>query len=195
LRYHNCEFYNKPIEERYIRMKTVLSLILVILVTMGCSGGRAKTRSDVTILEIGKEDRSYAEFANKGFRGLEEFRCSTEQVPSADAFPLGHFIEGVVTDRGVSRILFDFALDKPYDKVILRLCREGSETTVVTVDEETEYQVTSEMLGSRDGNHFGVYDLLVGPLETGRHTIVLSVLDDGKSTGGYAWDALKLLVR
>ena len=134
-------------------------------------------------------------FANKGFRDLDEFRCSTEQVTSADAFPLGHFIEGVVTDRGVSRVLFDLTLDKAYDKVVLRLSREGSETTVVTVDEKTKYQVTSEMLGSKDGNQFGVYDLLIGPLMAGKHTITLTVLDDGKSIGGYAWDALKLLVR
>jgi hypothetical protein len=182
-------------KERGRRMKTVLLLFLIVLATMGCSGGRAKTRGDLALLEIGKEDGSYAEFANKGFRDLDEFRCSTEQVTSADAFPLGHFIEGVVTDRGVSRVLFDLTLDKAYDKVVLRLSREGSETTVVTVDEKTKYQVTSEMLGSKDGNQFGVYDLLIGPLMAGRHTITLTVLDDGKSIGGYAWDALKLLVR
>jgi hypothetical protein len=176
-------------------MKTVLMLFLVILATMGCSRGRARTRGDHAILEIGKEDGSYAEFANKGFRDLDEFRCSTEQVPSADAFPLGHFIKGVVTDRGVSQVFFDISLDKAYDRVVLRLSREGSETTVVTVDEKTEYQVTSEMLGSKDGNYFGVYDLLIGPLMAGSHTITLTVLDDGKRIGGYAWDAIKFLVR
>jgi hypothetical protein len=116
-------------------------------------------------------------------------------VLNAETFPFGHFIEGVITDRGVSRVIIDVTFDEVYDRVVLRLAREGSETTIVTVDEKTEYQVTAEMLGSRDGNHFGVYDLLVGPLEKGGHTIVLTVLDDGKSTGGYAWDALKILVR
>lgn len=159
------------------------------------SSGRGETRGELAILEIGKEDGGYAEFANNRFRDLDEFCCTTEQVPSADACPLGHFVEGVVTDRGVSRVVFDLTFDKACDRVVLRLAREGSETTVVTVDEQTEYQVTAEMPGSRDGNHFGVYDLQVGPLETGRHTIVLTVLDDGKSIGGYAWDALHLLVR
>jgi len=173
----------------------VLSLLLCILPTTVWSGGRVETGGELPILEIGQEDGSYVEFANKGFRDLDEFHCSTEQITSADTFPLGHFIFGVVTDRGVSRVVFDLTFDEAYDRVVLRLSREGSETTVVTVDEKTEYQVTAEMLGSRDGNHFGVYDLLVGPLEKGKHTIVLTVLDDGKSAGHYAWDALKLLVR
>jgi len=177
------------------RMKMVLSLLLCILPMMVWSGGRGDTHGELLILEIGQEDGSYVEFANKGFRDLDEFHCSTEQITSADTFPLGHFILGVVTDRGVSRVVFDLIFDEAYDRVVLRLAREGSETTVVTVDEKTEYQVTAEMLGSRDGNHFGVYDLLVGPLEKGKHTIVLTVLDDGKSAGHYAWDALKLLVR
>jgi hypothetical protein len=173
----------------------ILVLLLVILPTMVWSGGRGETRGELPILEIGQEDGSYAEFANKGFRDIDEFHCSMEQVPSADTFPLGHFIDGVVTDRGVSRVVFDLTFDEAYDRVVLRLAREGSETTIVTVDEKTEYQVTAEMLGSRDGNHFGVYDLIVSPLEKGEHTIVLTVLDDGKSAGHYAWDALKLLVR
>jgi hypothetical protein len=177
------------------RRKIVLSLLLVILPTMVWSGGWGETRGELPILEIGQEDGSSAEFAQKGFRDLDEFHCSTEQVLNAETFPFGHFIEGVVTDRGVSRVIIDVTFDEVYDRVVLRLAREGSETTIVTVDEKTEYQVTAEMLGSRDGNHFGVYDLLVGPLEKGGHTIVLTVLDDGRSTGGYAWDALKLLVR
>jgi len=175
------------------RRKIVLSLLLVILPTMVWSGGRGDTHGELLILEIGQEDGSSAEFAHKGFRDLDEFHCSTEQVLNADTFPFGHFIDGVVTDRGVSRVIIDLTCDEAYDRVVLRLAREGSETTIVTVDEKTEYQMTAEMLGSRDGNHFGVYDLLLGPLEKGGHTIVLTVLDDGKSTGGYAWDALSLI--
>jgi len=175
------------------RRKIVLWLLLVILPTMVWSGGRGDTHGELLVLEIGQEDGSSAEFAHKGFRDLDEFHCSTEQVLNADTFPFGHFIDGVVTDRGVSRVIIDLTCDEAYDRVVLRLAREGSETTIVTVDEKTEYQMTAEMLGSRDGNHFGVYDLLLGPLEKGGHTIVLTVLDDGKSTGGYAWDALSLI--
>ena len=178
-----------------IRQKVVPSLLLVILPTMVWSSGRGETRGEIALPEIGKEDGSYSEFASKGFRDVDEFHCITDQVLSAEDFPLGHFIEGVITDRGVSQVVIDFTLSKTYDRVVLRLAREGSETTVVTVDGRTDYQVTADMLGSRDGNHFGIYDLVVGSLEEGEHTIVLTVLDDGKGTGGYAWDALKLLVR
>jgi hypothetical protein len=92
-------------------------------------------------------------------------------------------------------VVIDFSLGRTYDGVVLRLAREGSETTVVTVDGTSDYHVTAEMLGSRDGNHLGACDLAVGPLEGGGHTIVLTVLDEGKGGGGYFCDALKLLVR
>ena len=77
--------------EKSRRRKMVLSLLLCILPTTVWSGGRA-------------------EFANRGFRDLDEFHCSTEQITSADTFPLEHFILGVVTDRGVSRVVFDLTL-------------------------------------------------------------------------------------
>jgi hypothetical protein len=195
LEYDPHMFYNEPIMKKRRTWETILSLLLVVLTTVVCNCGRGETGRELPILEIGKQDGSSAEFANKGFRDLDEFHCSTEKVPSADTFPLAHFVEGVVSDRGVSRVAFDLNFGEAYDRVVVRLAREGSETTVVAVDGKTEYQVTAKMLGSRDGNQFGVYDLQVGPLEKGGHTIVLTVLDDGKTTGGYAWDALKVLVR
>ena len=178
-----------------IGRKLVLSLLLVILPMIAWSSGRGERRGEIVLLEIGREDEDYSEFASRGFRDLEEFHCSTDQVLSAEEFLFAHFIEGVIADRGVSRVVIDFTLGQRYERVVLRLAREGSETTVVTVDEGTEFQVTADMLGSRDGNHFGAYDLVLGSLEEGEHTIVLTVLDEGKSGSGYVWDALKLLAR
>ena len=48
------------------------------------------------------------------------------------------------------------------------------------------------MLGSRDGFVVGVYDLKLGALKKGPHTIQLTVADDGKGNGRYSWDALTL---
>jgi hypothetical protein len=41
----------------------------------------------------------------------------------------------------------------------------------------------------------GVYDLQVGRLEKGRHSIELTVADDGKGNAAYQWDALSLIAR
>ena len=105
-----CVSNRKLMIEKSRRRKMVLSLLLCILPTTVWSGGRVETGGELPILEIGQEDGSYIEFANRGFRDLDEFHCSTEQITSADTFPLGHFILGVVTDRGVSRVVFDLTL-------------------------------------------------------------------------------------
>ena len=94
---------------------------------------------------------------------------------------------------GVKRIIITFRMEQSYDNVILRLARAGGETTMVTMDGNQTHLVTAEMLGSADHGGFGAYDLMVGGLKTGVHTIEMSVPDDGKGNGGYSWDAISLI--
>jgi hypothetical protein len=55
---------------RSMRGEVVLSLLLLILQKMLWSSGRADTRGETPLLQIGQEDGSYSEFAGKGFRDL-----------------------------------------------------------------------------------------------------------------------------
>ena len=68
----------------------------------------------------------------------------------------------------------------------------GGETTVVRVDRRRTYLVTNTMLGSGEGYRVGVYNLKLGALKKGRHSIELTVEDDGKGNATYQWDALSL---
>jgi hypothetical protein len=95
---------------------------------------------------------------------------------------------------GVERITISFRLDQSYNNVIMRLARAGEETTVVIVDGNQTHLVTDKMLGSADHGVYGAYDLMLGELKKGVHTIQLTVADDGKGNGGYSWDALSLFV-
>ena len=93
----------------------------------------------------------------------------------------------------MKRIIISFRLDQAYNNVILRLARGGAETTVVTIDGKQTYLVTDTMLGSGEGFGVGVYNLELGTLKKGVHTIQLTVADDGKGNGAYQWDALSLI--
>ena len=57
-----------------------------------------------------------------------------------------------------------------------------------------KHLVTNTMLGSGENYHYGVYNLELGALKKGTHTIELTVADDGKGNATYAWDALSLFV-
>jgi len=86
----------------------------------------------------------------------------------------------------------NFRLEQTYNDVVLRLARGGDETTVVTIDGKRTYIVTNTMLGSGEGYRVGVYNLKLGTLKKGRHSIELTVEDDGKGNATYQWDALSL---
>jgi len=144
---------------------------------------------------IGVEDESWREFRNDGFEGQNVYSCVVGVNCSADNFP--HYLHIFPDDpyydqRGVMRIVISFTLDKLERDVVLRLARGGLETTEVTVDGGEKYLVTASMLGSNEGFIVGSYDLEIGSLEKGSHTIELAVAMDGKGGGSYEWDALVL---
>lgn len=171
-------------------MKLNVLLVSICFFLIGAfsvwSGGRSET-----IFEIGVQDNSYNEFKLEGFKEIEEFILNCGENYATGDFPYGHFAPEIISNRGVQSIVIQFETEEDYSKGILLLSREGSETTRVLIDEDAEYRITSEMLGSRDGNHFGSYELDIGAIPAGKHSIRLTVDDDGKSIGGYAWDAIR----
>ncbi len=179
----------------------ILDLALLIMIVMPWSQGQSDdsdtNRPDgKVIFEIGQEDKSDREFRSSGFRGHPEYRCRVGFNCSTEAFPkyLNQAVDEYVDD-GVELITIFFWLDKAYNNVVLRLARGGDETTVVKVDGKRKHLVTNTMLGSSEGYGVGVYNLKLGALKKGRHTIEMTVADDGKGNAMYQWDALALFAK
>jgi hypothetical protein len=146
------------------------------------------------IFAIGQEDKRFYEFCSKGFKGHPEYTCRVGVVCSSEVFPMRLYRAPIpeYEDNGVERVTIIFTLDHGYKNAVLRLVRAGGETTVVRLDEDQTFSVTAEMLGSQEGWVFGAYNLMLGALKKGTHTIQLTVADDGKGNGRCNWDALML---
>jgi hypothetical protein len=74
-----------------------------------------------------------------------------------------------------------------------RIVKAGSETTIVTLDDDKRFYVTSSMLGSDELRKYGSYDLSLGSLDQGTHSIHLAVGENNYGNGRYWWDALILI--
>ena len=182
-----------------MRINRVLSLGLLALPMMMAavmSSGQIKALSQAAkdgdaIFTIGKEDGSDREFMSYGWTGIEEY-IFLVGVDTDNQFPAELHLRGVYESYGVVRLKITFSANQSYDKVILRVVRGGDETSVVTVDGQQPCQVTSSMLGSGEGFRSGSYELDIGGLQKGEHTLMFTVLEDGKGNGAYQWDALEL---
>lgn len=183
----------------------VLSIELLGLLT-GCvtkHPEEAEIDSDTSrpvgkiVFEFGQEDKSDREFCRTGLMGITEYRCRIGVDCSTGAFPAYLNRAGYTgyDDGGVERITIIFRLDETYNNFILRLARGGNETTVVKVDRKRTYFVTNTMLGSGEGFRVGVCNLKLGTLNRGRHSIELTVANDGKGNATYQWDALALIAK
>ncbi len=185
---------------------SILTLVLAVLIMTVSPWGQGRSDDSDTnrpdgkvIFAIGKEDKSDREFRSSGFKGHPEYRCRVGVDCSTKAFtrrlhratPSGSYASRYA-DAGVERIIIKFSLEQAYNNVVLRLARAGSETTVVKVDGKQTHLVTNTMLGSGEGYNVGIYDLTLGALKKGRHTIKMTVADDGKGNAMYQWDALAL---
>ena len=185
---------------RTLASLSILVFYVLITIVMPWSQGQSddsdKSRpSGKVIFEIGKEDKRDWEFRRIGFGGQSEYNCRVGDDCTTEDFPqyllLAPYGENPI--YGVDRITISFTLDQKYEKVVLRLARGGDETTVVEVDgKRKKHLVTNTMLGSGEGYQVGVYNLELGKLKKGTHTIELSLADDGKGNAGYSWDALSL---
>ena len=145
------------------------------------------------IFQIGQEDKKL-EFLTRGFTGIHEYMCTAGMNCIPTSFPARSYrmsAANIGDYSGVAQITIEFKLKRYYNEVVLRLARWGAETTVVTVDGKETHHVTSNMLGSNEDVH-GVYNLALGALSKGRHTILLTVAEDGKGNGRHSWDALVL---
>lgn len=197
-----------------LRRTTILLLAMLVALTVSAcrpvamreDATRAVVESmDATTVDgawdeifiIGTEDRSPAEFSPGGFDQYEEFICNFGVDCSVADIP-GGLYEG---DRPryyrdeAPQLTIIFQLSQDYRELLLHLARAGSETTAVAVDGGDPLLVTAEMLGSRDNGGYGAYDLPLGSLNAGSHTITFFIPDDGAGNGGYSWDFMSLVAR
>ena len=120
--------------------------------------------------------------------------CSTEAFPQGLCGKPGSPIYGCL-EGGVESITIIFTLDQDYSELGLRLRRAGDDTTAITVDGQQTHLVTNAMLGSSENYVVGGYELMLGALSKGDHSIQLTVADDGRGDGGFIWDALTLFAK
>ena len=176
------------------RIYPILGLVVIVL----AAGGywyltNQSVNTYEVIFRIGEENRVSAEFYKRGFEEQLSYICTIGVDFSNKTFPKRHYranYRDSNRDFGVENIEIIFTLEKNYRNIIFRLARSGSETTTVIVDDEHEYVVTADMLGSSDNGGYGSYDLELGALNKGTHSMVLTVADDGNGNGAYGWDAL-----
>ncbi len=170
----------------------VLPMMMLGAQCMGQDQASLAATDYEVVFTIGKQNGSDGEFRSSGWRGTEEYTFRVG-VDTDDRFPAELHVRGAYVSYGVSRLTVVFVAKKSYERAVLRLVRGGNETSVVTVDGTREYTITSAMLGSAEGFRAGSYDLDIGSIEEGEHSLVFTVLQDGRGNGTYQWDALTLL--
>lgn len=175
----------------------VSGVVLMSAVVPGFARGRSESSADsgpTTVFTIGTDNNLRDEFRESGFTGLQEYNCDATDC-SADQFPMRIYsksVANVYDDCGVAQLKLNFRLSRGYDNVSLRLARWGIETDLVKVDNRPVVAVTAAMLGSAEDIH-GEYDLDIGPLSAGRHSIGIRVAEDNAGgSGRHSWDSISL---
>jgi hypothetical protein len=150
---------------------------------------------DGVLFEIGEVDHSRHDYKQTGWEGIQEYEYIIGVNSLSDGFPSHLYVpslKDIWDSTAVVHLRIKFKLSKSFEQVILRIARAGDETTIVNLDNEHIYEVTSAMLGSDEHSNWGSYDLSLGALEKGIRNIEFSVADDGKGNGRYGWDAIIL---
>lgn len=148
------------------------------------------------IFSIGTIGQSMSDFTGSGYGDIENFECTVGADCSTETFPPQMYKPSTPIKHrtiGASSVRIFFNLRQPYENLFLRLARAGSETTIVTLDDEKVFKVTSTMLGSDERRKYGSYDLAFGSLGQGTHNIHLTVEDEYNGNGRFWWDALILI--
>jgi hypothetical protein len=149
------------------------------------------------LFSIGREDGLRIEYQQSGWQGIHEYECTIGvDCEKMRSFPSHLYAVSAADkwdDSAVERVKITFNLNKEFEYVTLRLVRAGAETSVVSLDDRYEFEVSSDMLGTYEHSAFGSYELELGSLDEGIHHIELSVADDGKGNGRFGWDAIVLI--
>lgn len=128
-----------------------------------------------------------------------EYTCTVDVDCSTETFPHEMCHDSVCQEgpfnSQVRTVIINFTLDQDFEELVLQLVRAGLETSVITVDGQETHEVTFGMLRSNEGYEVGSYDLVLGALKKGDHTIRLVVAEGGMGDGWFGWDSLRLFAR
>lgn len=163
----------------------------------GCENSSASdTRRENVLFALGTVDQSMSDFTGTGYANIEKYECTVGVDCSTETFPPQMYKPSISNKErtiGASSVKIFFNLSQPYENLFLRLARAGSETTIITLDDEKIFRVIRTMLGSDEKRKYGVYDLSLGSLGQGTHNICLTVEDEYNGNGKFWWDALILI--
>ncbi len=179
------------------RSVCVIVLLLLLAVPMWGRGQSDQPAGEV-LFAIGQEDGSGREFNSDDFMGEHEYSCTVGEDYVPGAFPafLYRLSTAQVWDEGgVARLTIRFSLAQAHKKIVLRVARSGAETTLVRVDGGRARRVTRSRLHSDERAVYGAYDLRLGRMTEGSHTIELTVAQGERGAGRHGWDAIVLYSR
>jgi hypothetical protein len=188
-------FLQKKKSERSIKKHVFICILIFISI---CSLATKSSEADTgtIIFQIGIINESHTDFPAYSFKGVDDYKCTVGVDCSTETFP-GHMYKQPAPrhsdSSGVAFVTIFFELNKSYENMIFRIARAGSETTIVTLDDDKRFYVTSSMLGSHELLNYGSYDLSLGSLDQGTHSIHLAVGENNYGNGRYWWDALILI--
>ena len=171
--------------------------VILIFVLANLAWPSGEPNGDI-VFAIGEVDKSSVEFYQGDFTNIRFVTINADGEVDPKLMPLrmihpdGHY--GPDRSDAAQEVVINFRLKRDAEGLIFRLARSGDSATLVTVDGETTYRVTDTMLGSAEGGVFGSYDLDLGTVPKGHHTLKLSMPDDGLGhNGSFSWDALVLI--
>ena len=190
------------IKFRFVLCFYAVLISIVISPIFLCSFASCKTSSSseadtgTIIFEIGIINESLSDFPANSFKGVDDYKCTVGVDCSTETFPVHMYKQPAPRDSdslGVAFVTIIFELNKSHENLIFRIARAGSETTIVTLDDDKRFDVTSSMLGSDERRKYGSYDLSLGSLGQGTHSIHLAIGENNYGNGRYWWDALILI--
>jgi len=189
-------------KSRIVLFSHAVLFSIVISQVLFCSLASCKTSSaseadtGTIIFEIGIINQSRSDFPANDFNGIDDYKCTVGVDCSTETFPNTMYKQPApryADSVGVAFVTIFFELNKSHENLIFRIARAGSETTIVTLDDDKRFNVTSNMLGSDENLQYGSYDLSLGSLSQGTHNIHLALDNDRYGNGRYYWDALILI--
>ena len=156
---------------------------------------KSEADTGTIIFQIGIINESLSDFPANSFKGVDDYKCTVDVDCSTETFPVHMYKQPaprLADSLGVAFVTIYFELNKSHENLIFRIVRGGSETTIVTLDDDKRFDVTSSMLGSDERRKYGSYDLSLGSLDQGTHSIHIAIGENNYGNGRYWWDALIL---
>lgn len=152
------------------------------------------------VFSIGQRDDSYDEFTARESLNPPQYECTVGVDCFTETFPVGMswsedhaHIYPFVAEEDVESITIHFTLAGDHTNLTLRVSRAGDETLLITLDDRDPIPVTAAMLGSGDSWQPGTFDVNLGSVTEGSHTLLFTVHPtDGDGFPYFAWDALLL---